>query len=61
LKNFNQERLVEIKNEAENTLITFGSTVHHLSKGDIQRAIQQLANSQVEICRILIEVENRRN
>lgn len=61
MKNFNQERLVEIKNEAENILVVFGHTVHHISKEDICKAIQKLANNQVEICTILMEVEDRRN
>lgn len=61
MKNFNQERLVEIKNEAENILMTFSHTSHHVSKEDICKAILKLANGQVEICKILMEVENRRN
>lgn len=61
MKNFNQERLVELKNEAENILVVFSHTVHHVSKFDIFKAIQQLANGQVEMCKILMEVEDRRN
>jgi len=58
LKNFNSECLVEIKNECENIMVIFGHTVHHLSKADIQKAIQQLANHQVELCNMMLELVN---
>ena len=57
MKNFNSEKLVEIKNESENILVAFAHGVHHLSKLDFQKAIEKLANAQVEICNILLEKE----
>lgn len=61
MKNLNQERLVEIKNECENTMVIFGYTVHHISKIDIQKAIQQLANHQIELCNILLATMEQRS
>lgn len=55
MKDFNSQKIVEIKNECENIMVVFGHTVHHLSKSDIQKAIQQLANHQVELCNIMLE------
>jgi hypothetical protein len=57
LKNFTGEKLVELKNEAQNILILFGDTVHHLSKEDMRRAIIKLANGQVELMTLLIQKE----
>lgn len=49
--------LVEIRNESENMLVKFGQgTVHHVSKSDYSNAIVSLANSQITITKVILDL-----
>jgi len=48
--------LVEIKSECENILIKFGHGPHHPNKADICSAISTLANNQLELAKIILNL-----